>query len=70
MNTVLIDGCIHDNTDVKRCGLNISYMKLPTIIWNIKGPILSQYSDNKGETNGARVLCSMVAIVVGEVGGR
>ena len=30
MNTELTDGRIRDNTNVKRCGLNISYKKLPT----------------------------------------
>ena len=28
LNTELTDGRIRDNTDVKRCGLNISYKKL------------------------------------------
>ena len=31
LNTELTDGRTRDNTDVKRCGLNISYKKLPTL---------------------------------------
>ena len=30
LNTELTDGRIRDNTDGKRCGLNISYKKLST----------------------------------------
>ena len=45
LNTELTDGRIRDNTDGKRCGLNISYKKLSN------GPVEGTIKLNKKESH-------------------